>query len=191
MVVDRGRTQAIALGGLHTCALLDDATVACFGDNQFGQLGLDDLLDRNGARMIPELTNIRALALGAYTSCAVRSDETAHCWGRNDFGQTGDGTTQHHVTPRQVPVGQPVAQVAVGSAHACADHAGDRPVLGRNAEGQIGDGTLERRCAHARSGLERRRDPRRRVSAHPRAANDQSVFCWGQKQRRSAGLRWR
>ena len=52
------RTQAIALGGLHTCALLDDATVACFGDNQFGQLGLDDLLDRNGARMIPGLANI-------------------------------------------------------------------------------------------------------------------------------------
>ena len=134
MVVDRGRTQAIALGGLHTCALLDDATVACLVTTSSVSSGSTTCSIATG-RMIPELTNIGALALGAYTSCAVRSDETAHCWGRNDFGQTGDGTTLHHVTPRQVPVGQPVAQVAVGSAHACARTTGDRAVLGAQRRG--------------------------------------------------------
>ncbi len=38
--------KAIAAGGNHTCALLDDNTVKCWGDNFGGQLGLGDTLNR-------------------------------------------------------------------------------------------------------------------------------------------------
>ena len=38
--------QALALGYVHTCALLDDATVACWGGNYNGQLGVGDTDDR-------------------------------------------------------------------------------------------------------------------------------------------------
>ena len=35
-----GRTaQALSSEGLQTCALLDDFTLKCWGDNEFGQLG--------------------------------------------------------------------------------------------------------------------------------------------------------
>ena len=38
-----GRTAtAIAAGDLHTCAVLDNASVKCWGWNDYGQLGIDN-----------------------------------------------------------------------------------------------------------------------------------------------------
>jgi alpha-tubulin suppressor-like RCC1 family protein len=45
-----GRTAtALAIGFGHTCALLDDATIKCWGLNQRGQLGLGDTESRGDA----------------------------------------------------------------------------------------------------------------------------------------------
>jgi alpha-tubulin suppressor-like RCC1 family protein len=42
-----GRTaKMISAGGEHTCALLDDDSVKCWGRNQYGQLGLGDTSNR-------------------------------------------------------------------------------------------------------------------------------------------------
>lgn len=37
---------ALAVGWFHTCVILDDGTVRCFGRNYDGQLGLGDTEDR-------------------------------------------------------------------------------------------------------------------------------------------------
>lgn len=46
--VDLGANRsatALVAGGDFTCALLDDATVKCWGDGSFGQLGQGNTLD--------------------------------------------------------------------------------------------------------------------------------------------------
>jgi alpha-tubulin suppressor-like RCC1 family protein len=44
-----GKTaMAIAAGHYHTCALLNDSSVKCWGDNVYGELGLGDTAFRGG-----------------------------------------------------------------------------------------------------------------------------------------------
>ncbi|MGB0210474.1 MAG: hypothetical protein ACPGCX_10350, partial [Ilumatobacteraceae bacterium] len=41
-----GGVVSMAAGGEHTCAVLDDGSLHCWGLNDFGQLGLGDIADR-------------------------------------------------------------------------------------------------------------------------------------------------
>ena len=52
------------MAGYHTCALLSDTTVKCFGDNAFGQLGVGDTTNRNTPTAVPGLTGVVQLGLG-------------------------------------------------------------------------------------------------------------------------------
>ncbi|MFH0820001.1 MAG: hypothetical protein V1892_03140 [bacterium] len=81
-------------GGYHTCALLEDKTVKCWGENGFGQLGLGNT---NSPQLnpvsVPNLSNVKAVAVGFFHTCALLEDKTVKCWGENYYGQVGDGTT--------------------------------------------------------------------------------------------------
>ena len=73
---------ALALGWLHSCALLDDASVKCWGRNRYGQLGLGDTLDRgdDGGEMDDSLPSVplgRAvvqIAAGSFHTCTLLDD---------------------------------------------------------------------------------------------------------------------
>jgi hypothetical protein len=82
----------VALGHSHTCALVDDGRVKCWGRNQNGQLGLGDTNDRGklpgemGAAL-PSVslgTGRKATAIAALDSlsCALLDDGTIKCWGQ-------------------------------------------------------------------------------------------------------------
>jgi cysteine-rich repeat protein len=101
-----GRTAvALATGGAHTCAILDDGAVKCWGANYYGQLGLGDADDRGdgpdemGDRLPPvDLgTGRRALSIstGSSHTCAVLDDSTVKCWGANWEGRLGLGDENH------------------------------------------------------------------------------------------------
>ena len=97
-----GRTAtAITAGQRHTCALLDNATVKCWGRNHPGQLGLGDTNDRgdNPAEMGDNLPAIdlgtgrtaTAITAGASHTCALLDNATLKCWGSSEQGQLGQG----------------------------------------------------------------------------------------------------
>ena len=65
---------AVSAGGTYTCALRNDQTIACWGDNSRGQTDA------------PSGT-FTSVAAGAFHACAVRTDKTVTCWGRNVEGQ--------------------------------------------------------------------------------------------------------
>jgi alpha-tubulin suppressor-like RCC1 family protein len=144
-----GLTGAVALatGYGHTCALLADATMRCWGENRQGQLGNGTTADPGTANPVPVsgITGATAFTTGAYHTCARLGNGTLRCWGRND-GRLGNGTYADSSTP--VPVSGITTAVVVsgGGAHTCAVLSdGTVQCWGDNQYGQLGDGTTTSR----------------------------------------------
>src|SRR2546427_771822 len=126
-----GITTAVAIsaGGWYTCALLQDGTVRCWGDNTWGELG-------NGAVLVSPsptspvtptptpvtvsgITTAVAIEAGVFHMCALLRDGTLQCWGRGEEGRLGNGSTANSSTPVTVS-GIVPAVIAPGAAHSCA-----------------------------------------------------------------------
>ena len=95
------------------------------------------------------LTGVVAAETGGYHSLAVRSDGTLWAWGRNSSGQLGDGTTGgNRWTAGHVVGVSGVVSVAAGDMHSVARRTdGTAWAWGSNSNGQLGDGTAERRTS--------------------------------------------
>ena len=61
---------AMAGGGFHTCAVAGGA-VKCWGDNYYGQLGINSLLSKNTPQAVAGLSGITQVSAGQYISCAL------------------------------------------------------------------------------------------------------------------------
>lgn len=73
-VTVRGLEAGVAMisaGLAHTCALLREGGVKCWGWNAFGQLGDGTTTDRLTPVDVQGLTNVRALSAGSYHTCAI------------------------------------------------------------------------------------------------------------------------
>ena len=135
----------VAPGLQHTCALLQDHTVTCWGANTAGQLARPDA---GSGGPIPEvvagLAGVTNLVSGREFSCAVVPPGVVMCWGVNDYGQLGRGgdaglASSSAPAPVALPPGAVATQVTAGIAHACA-LLSDRSVVcwGENESGEVG-----------------------------------------------------
>jgi alpha-tubulin suppressor-like RCC1 family protein len=165
-----GRTTlSVTAGNYHTCALLDNGQVKCWGYNGNGTLGLGDTNNRGdnpsemGDRLLPVALGTgrtaRALAAG-YHTCAVLDDGSVKCWGYNGYGQLGLGDTSSRgdsagemgdaLPAVSLGRGRTALAVAVGVYHSCAllDN-GQVKCWGHNGYGQLGLGDTNNRGATA------------------------------------------
>jgi len=133
---------AIAPGA---CALLNDGTVKCWGNNEHGQLGLGDVETRGdqpgemGDALPPVNLGTGKLAVAIsgnrYHRCAVLDDGSVKCWGWNKYGQlgvesTGIGEREYYgnlpsemgenLPAVRLGTGKAAVAVAVGKSHTCA-----------------------------------------------------------------------
>src|SRR5262249_52970985 len=82
----------------HSCAVLGDGTIDCWGKNDRGQLGMGSVTpDKSTPQPVPGIANVAQVALGYRFSCARLQTGAIRCWGRNDEGELGNGTrTEMH-----------------------------------------------------------------------------------------------
>ena len=99
-------------------AFISNGTVYVFGNNESGQLGLNDTTSRFTPQPIKSITTPAvAVAVGADFTAVVLQDGTAVSFGNNSNGQLGDGTSIKRYTPVVVtglPVGKLISSVSAG-----------------------------------------------------------------------------
>ena len=129
----------IAAGRHHSCALLSDGSVQCWGANESGQLGDGTLDGRAHAAPVLGLTKAKAIAAGGGHSCALLEDGSVACWGTNERGQLGDGTHDPRPAPTTVRALGAAVELALGFDHTCARlSSGELACWGANGDGQLG-----------------------------------------------------
>jgi alpha-tubulin suppressor-like RCC1 family protein len=106
-----GRTaKAIAVGSAVACAILDNGALKCWGDNEYGALGLGTVGGSIGtaAGQMGDLLSPVALGIGrtavavsvsANHTCAVLDDGEAKCWGSGVNGQLGQDSVADSYNP--------------------------------------------------------------------------------------------
>lgn len=138
---------SVAAGYTHTCAVMANGGVACWGDNSSGQLGDNSTTLRKTPVAVSGLTSgVSSLTAGQSSTCAVTTEGAAKCWGTNSNGQLGDGSVITRKTPVAVSglTSGVLGIVAAngGGYHTCALTTDGPKCWGLNDQGQLGDGSL-------------------------------------------------
>jgi alpha-tubulin suppressor-like RCC1 family protein len=164
-------TGLIAAGYLHTCALVPEVSphansIACWGDNESGELGnLDAFLSW---RAVPapvvfddgtKLTDVTSISAGSALTCALLTlDASLACWGANNLGQLGNHglSDAYSVSPRPVTSADGTtlagfSALSAGGIHVCAIHSdptdpAPQPGIkcwGSNQDGELGLGSSD------------------------------------------------
>jgi alpha-tubulin suppressor-like RCC1 family protein len=132
----------VSAGFAHTCALLANGHVECWGANLAGLFGDG----KSASSDVPvETTGVSTavqLSTGRAHTCAVLANGHVECSGYNLSGQLGNGTTTISEVPVEVTGIATATQVSAGYEHTCATLAdGHIECWGSNEQGQLGNGT--------------------------------------------------
>lgn len=117
-----GITNAVAVDTNynHTCAILADHTIKCWGDGSSGKLGNNSDISQETPVSVSGITTATKISVGNVSSCALLSDSTIKCWGYNYYGGLGDGTNTARYTPVSVSGITNAIDIGVGTYYACA-----------------------------------------------------------------------
>jgi len=144
-----GRTAvALSAGESHTCAILDDGNVSCWGEGLNGRLGYGGWVKKRSPTLTNSLGANRtavAIAAGNSGACALLDDGNVSCWGKGDWGLIGNGGTAQQSSPTltsSLGVGRTAVAITAGWGHRCAllDN-GSVSCWGLNSNGQGGNGS--------------------------------------------------
>ncbi len=154
--------KALALGETHTCAILDDSRVKCWGLAYEGALGYGDGMDRGAVTgtmgdNLPVVDlgtgrTAKAIAVTSYrTTCAILDDDKVKCWGINQscglgngdgevlsYGYT-DGSMGDHLPYVDIGVARTALAIAAHGYTVCVlrDN-GTVKCWGNNSDGEVG-----------------------------------------------------
>ena len=134
--------KSVATGTYLTAAIKTDGTLWLWGENDYGQLGTNDITHRSSPiQTVSGGTNWKQVSCGSGHTAAIKTDGTLWTWGNNVlYGQLGDNTTTSRSSPVQtVSGGTNWKQVSCGANHTAAIKTdGTLWLWGQGFNGQLG-----------------------------------------------------
>jgi alpha-tubulin suppressor-like RCC1 family protein len=148
------RVIQLATGASHTCALLSDGALRCWGrEVAVGYASAENIGDNEHpyqAGDVPTGGRVKQVAAGFGFTCALYEPGTVRCWGSNFLGQLGyghDDALEPDQTPDKLPdveLNGIATQLTAGASHACALlESGDVRCWGSNLSYQLATGDQE------------------------------------------------
>ncbi len=141
-----GKVVQLATSDLdHTCAVLENQNVRCWGNGVHNKLGYGAPYEDIGDDEVPASAGdvlvggkVAQISLGVLSTCVLREDGQVMCWGRGYSGIVS------------IDLGGDVTRLALGGNHACALlSSGDVKCWGLGGRGQLGYSSTEN-VGHAR-----------------------------------------
>jgi alpha-tubulin suppressor-like RCC1 family protein len=137
----------IAASSRHTCAVLGNGSVQCWGLNSQGPLGMGgvDFTQRSQATTPNNLranVSIIDVATGHDHTCLLYRDGIVQCVGQNDVGQMGIGSSSNREMTFVSAQVSGVSAIAAGDDFTCAIVSNGSGVScwGKGTSGQLGNG---------------------------------------------------
>jgi len=130
------------------CTVTDERKIACWGFNQFGQLGKAKQAYPAKGRGIVPVPPAVSVAVGLTHACALTEAGEVWCWGESSGGATGDGVLDGEdapvrvIAPKRVEgLGGKAVDVDADNTHTCAAlDDGGVACWGDNLTGSFGAG---------------------------------------------------
>ena len=112
----------VSAGDRHTCGILDDGTLWCWGSNLYGELGDGTTSQRAQPTLVVEAGPWAMVSAGGEHTCAIKEEGSLWCWGQNTANQvsTEPGNLVSYTTPHRIGNDTNWSTVATGSEHSCA-----------------------------------------------------------------------
>lgn len=139
----------VSAGGSTACLITNTVNaLKCWGLSTDGQMGTGETTQSLTPILVPALdSDVSDVSVGTRSACAITSTGAVKCWGYNGTGILGNNSTTDSTVPVQVSgLTTGVASIDVGTTSACVITGSfGAKCWGGNANGQLGDGTLETR----------------------------------------------
>ena len=147
------RAVSVSTDYSHTCAILDDRSLWCWGSDSYGALSYNS--QSNSQQPFPVKsetpeTKVRAVSTGRYFTCIISHNYEVWCTGENGNGQLGDSSsTDRELFVRTAfPSGSKMVAIESGEYHSCTiSDVGKVYCWGNGGNGRLGDGNTTSRTS--------------------------------------------
>lgn len=203
-----GKTaRDVVVGENSACAILNDRTLKCWGDNPDGRLGIGSSLivysptsvNLGTGKTAKKVIMANSHGYSKAMSCAILDDDTVKCWGYNADGRLGDGTTSSRTTPVSVGSGLTVKDIQYLTNTSTSDRysicaiASDDSLKcwGTNDYGKLGVGDTSLRNVPTNVNLGTGKTVKSIYNNAPSSMcailNDDTLKCWGRNNANQIG----